>query len=152
MRLGRLCNLVWLRKNWPCLTHKSYCSNSKSIFITTPIFYVNAAPHIGHLYTALLADATARFYRLQGKDVVLSTGTDEHGLKIQASAAKHNKNPKLYCDEVSSQFKALFDRAGVSYNHFIRTTDKTHTRAVQHFWQLLVGNFGEERSYLQRAV
>ncbi|XP_065925280.1 methionine--tRNA ligase, mitochondrial isoform X1 [Magallana gigas] len=138
MRLGKLCNLVWLRKNWPCLTHKSYCSNSKSIFITTPIFYVNAAPHIGHLYTALLADATARFYRLQGKDVVLSTGTDEHGLKIQASAAKHNKNPKLYCDEVSSQFKALFDRAGVSYNHFIRTTDKTHTRAVQHFWETLV--------------
>ncbi|XP_062608990.1 methionine--tRNA ligase, mitochondrial-like [Saccostrea cucullata] len=102
------------------------------------IFFLASAPHIGHLYTALLADAVARFHRLHEKEVIFSTGTDEHGLKIQTSADKHNKTPRLYCDEISGKFKALFDRAGVSYSHFIRTTDETHKKAVENLWTTLV--------------
>ncbi|XP_061171717.1 methionine--tRNA ligase, mitochondrial-like [Saccostrea echinata] len=122
---------------------KSYCTHlqpvgKEKVYITTPIFYVNAAPHIGHLYTALLADAVARFHTLHGKEVIFSTGTDEHGLKIQTSAAKHNKSPELYCDEISAKFKTLFDRSGVSYSYFIRTTDETHTKAVENLWTTLV--------------
>ncbi|XP_074071493.1 methionine--tRNA ligase, mitochondrial [Macrotis lagotis] len=105
---------------------------------TTPIFYVNAAPHIGHLYSALLADALARYRRLRaGPPVRLSTGTDEHGLKIQQAAAAAGVAPAELCDRVSAQFRALFRAAGVSVTDFLRTTEARHQRAVHHFWGAL---------------
>ncbi|XP_068926239.1 methionine--tRNA ligase, mitochondrial [Petaurus breviceps papuanus] len=114
---------------------------------TTPIFYVNAAPHIGHLYSALLADALARYRRLWAAQspgpgpaaplVRFSTGTDEHGLKIQQAAAAAGLTPSELCDRVSAQFRALFQEAGVSVNDFLRTTEARHQRAVHHFWGVL---------------
>uniref|UniRef100_A0A1B6G566 Methionine--tRNA ligase, mitochondrial n=1 Tax=Cuerna arida TaxID=1464854 RepID=A0A1B6G566_9HEMI len=107
--------------------------------ITTPIFYVNSSPHIGHLYTALLADAAQRFQRLLGtKDILFMTGTDEHGAKIQQAASNAKAQPKAYCDEISSQYKELFHQFGVNYTHFIRTTDDAHVNAVHDFWNKLV--------------
>ncbi|XP_032261329.1 methionine--tRNA ligase, mitochondrial [Phoca vitulina] len=109
-------------------------------FFTTPIFYVNAAPHIGHLYSALLADALCRHRRLQVPSAAatrFSTGTDEHGLKIQQAAAAAGLAPTELCDRVSAQFQQLFREAGISSTDFIRTTEARHRIAVQHFWGLL---------------
>ncbi|GAB5575859.1 methionine--tRNA ligase [Prionailurus iriomotensis] len=109
-------------------------------FFTTPIFYVNAAPHIGHLYSALLADALCRHRRLRVPSAAatrFSTGTDEHGLKIQQAAAAAGLAPTELCDRVSAQFQQLFREAGISSTDFIRTTEVRHRIAVQHFWGLL---------------
>lgn len=111
-------------------------------YFTTPIFYVNAAPHIGHLYSALLADALCRHRRLRGPGAAaaatrFSTGTDEHGLKIQQAAAAAGLAPGELCDRVSAQFQRLFGDAGVSATDFVRTTEARHRRAVQHFWAAL---------------
>ncbi|XP_070173846.1 methionine--tRNA ligase, mitochondrial-like isoform X2 [Littorina saxatilis] len=109
----------------------------KTFHITTPIFYVNAA---------LLADVAARWQRLKGRDVLFSTGTDEHGLKIQQAAEKHAASPKDYCDKVSAQFKDLFDQSGISYDEFIRTTDTRHNAAVDKFWETL-----QRRGYIYKG-
>ncbi|CDZ97772.1 methionine-trna ligase [Phaffia rhodozyma] len=109
-------------------------------YITTPIFYVNAAPHIGHLHSMLLADVLARYARLvqPNRRVIFSTGTDEHGLKIQ-NAAKDNKiSPQQMCDANSARFKALASAANISYTTFIRTTEDRHKIAVQHMWKELL--------------
>ncbi|XP_045414753.1 methionine--tRNA ligase, mitochondrial isoform X2 [Lemur catta] len=109
-------------------------------YFTTPIFYVNAAPHIGHLYSALLADALYRHRRLRVPSVAatrFSTGTDEHGLKIQQAAATAGLAPTELCDRVSAQFQQLFQEAGISCTDFIRTTEARHRAAVQHFWGVL---------------
>ena len=99
--------------------------------VMSPIFYVNAAPHIGHLYTAILCDASARFERLKGNDCFFSIGTDEHGLKIQKRATEDGySDPKEMCDINSSVFKKLFDESRISYDKFIRTTDLEHKTAV----------------------
>ncbi|XP_010379935.2 methionine--tRNA ligase, mitochondrial [Rhinopithecus roxellana] len=109
-------------------------------YFTTPIFYVNAAPHIGHLYSALLADALCRHRRLRGPSTAatrFSTGTDEHGLKIQQAAATAGLTPTELCDRVSEHFQQLFQEAGISCTDFIRTTEARHRVAVQHFWGVL---------------
>nr|XP_026255122.1 methionine--tRNA ligase, mitochondrial isoform X3 [Urocitellus parryii] len=109
-------------------------------YFTTPIFYVNAAPHIGHLYSALLADALCRHRRLRVPRTAatrFSTGTDEHGLKIQQAAATAGVAPIELCDRVSAQFQQLFQKAGISSTDFIRTTEARHRVAVQHFWGVL---------------
>ncbi|KAM9736599.1 methionine--tRNA ligase, mitochondrial [Dama dama] len=109
-------------------------------YFTTPIFYVNAAPHIGHLYSALLADALCRHHRLRvPSDAAtgFSTGTDEHGLKIQQAAAAAGLAPSELCDRVSAQFQQLFREADISSTDFIRTTEARHRIAVQHFWRVL---------------
>ncbi|XP_036110545.1 methionine--tRNA ligase, mitochondrial [Molossus molossus] len=109
-------------------------------YFTTPIFYVNAAPHIGHLYSALLADALCRHHRLRlprAGATRFSTGTDEHGLKIQQAAAAAGLAPTELCDRVSAQFQQLFRDAGISSTDFIRTTEARHRSAVQHFWGAL---------------
>ncbi|XP_013381189.1 methionine--tRNA ligase, mitochondrial [Lingula anatina] len=111
---------------------------TKPYFITTPIFYVNAEPHIGHMYTACLADAIQRFQQLQGRDTIFCTGTDEHGLKVQQAAEKHKVHPKAFCDRVSGTFKVLFGKCNVDYTDFIRTTEERHKRAVNEFWNVLV--------------
>ncbi|VEJ06167.1 methionyl-tRNA synthetase [Helicobacter pullorum] len=104
--------------------------NSK-FYITTPIYYVNDIPHIGHAYTTIIADTLARFHRLLGDEVLFLTGTDEHGQKIQQSAQKNGKNPKEYVDEISSRFRNLWDSFGISYDWFIRTTDSYHKETAQ---------------------
>jgi methionyl-tRNA synthetase len=111
---------------------------SSSHLITTPIFYVNADPHVGHLYTAVLADAWTRFKRLQGcHDVVFTTGTDEHGLKIQQSAERAGVEVGVFCDQVSAKFRHLFKQFNVQYSDFVRTTDERHKDCVGLFWNML---------------
>ncbi|XP_048885636.1 methionine--tRNA ligase, mitochondrial isoform X1 [Brienomyrus brachyistius] len=106
-------------------------------FITTPIFYVNAAPHIGHLYSAVIADYLHRYMLMCGVTSKFSTGTDEHGLKIQQAAACAGEDPLTFCTEVSGQFRHLFEKCDISYTDFIRTTDERHRRAVEQFWAVL---------------
>lgn len=109
-----------------------------SFFVTTPVFYVNAAPHIGHLYSVTIADAIHRFKKLQGATKTLfSTGTDEHGLKIQQAASDAMKSPEIFCGEVSAKFRMLFDSFGIGYSHFVRTTDEVHANAVASFYSTL---------------
>ncbi len=100
-------------------------------FITTPIYYVNDVPHIGHAYTTIIADTMARYYRLVGYDTFFLTGTDEHGQKIEEAAKAHCKTPKEYADEVSAKFRSLWDEFEISYDHFIRTTDDYHKFTAQ---------------------
>jgi len=102
-----------------------------SYYVTTPIYYVNGEAHIGHAYTTFIADAMARYRRLIGEDVFFLTGTDEHGQKIEESAKKFGKPTQQFADEISALFKNLWDEFGISYDHFIRTTDKDHMRGVQ---------------------
>lgn len=100
-------------------------------YITTPIYYVNDVPHIGHAYTTIIADFLKRFYTLKGDETFFLTGTDEHGQKIEQSASARGKTPMQYATEVSGKFKELWDRFGIDYDHFIRTTDDYHIKAVQ---------------------
>ncbi|QCT94576.1 methionine--tRNA ligase [Caminibacter mediatlanticus TB-2] len=100
-------------------------------YLTTPIYYVNDVPHIGHAYTTIIADTIARYSRLKGIDTFFLTGTDEHGQKIEEAARKKGKSPKEYADEISAKFKELWDEFEISYDKFIRTTDEAHKRGVQ---------------------
>jgi len=102
-----------------------------SKYITTPIYYVNGEAHIGHAYTTFIADTTARYERLKGNETYFLTGTDEHGQKIEESAQKHGKETQVFADEISASFKNLWDEFEISYNKFIRTTDKDHMAGVQ---------------------
>lgn len=106
-------------------------------YVTTPIYYVNDKPHIGHAYTTLACDAIARFMRLDGWDVIFLTGTDEHGQKVQTSAQKAGKTPQDFCDEVSKQFKNLLTTMNFSNDRFIRTTDATHKAGASALWEIL---------------
>jgi len=103
----------------------------KRAYITTPIYYVNDVPHIGHAYTTIIADTMARYSRMIGLDTFFLTGTDEHGQKIELAAKQKGKTPKEYADEISGKFKALWDEFDISYDKFIRTTDKEHEIGVQ---------------------
>lgn len=100
-------------------------------YITTPIYYVNAAPHIGHTYTTLAADSIKRFKRMQGYQVSLTTGTDEHGQKVERSAQAAGKTPEDFTTLVSNEFRAQWDTLGIQYDHFIRTTDPKHYETVR---------------------
>ena len=111
---------------------------AERFYITTPIYYVNDSPHIGHAYTTLACDAFARFARLDGRQVWFLTGTDEHGQKVEKAADAAGKDPKAFTDEVSQRFRRLADAMGFSQNDFIRTTEGRHYRAVQHLWNVLV--------------
>ena len=102
-----------------------------SYYVTTPIYYVNGEAHIGHAYTTFIADALARYKRLIGDDVYFLTGTDEHGQKIEESAKKFGKPTQQFADEISATFRNLWDEFGISYDQFIRTTDKAHMEGVQ---------------------
>ena len=102
-----------------------------SKYITTPIYYVNGEPHIGHAYTTFIADTIARYERLKGEDTFFLTGTDEHGQKIEESAKKAGKPTQEFADEISATFKNLWDEFGISYDKFIRTTDEEHKKGVQ---------------------
>src|SRR3989339_1492570 len=105
---------------------------ANKFYITTPIYYVNDKPHIGHAYTTIVADVLARFYRQEigDKNVFFLTGTDEHGAKVAESAAKNGISPQEFTDRVSQEFKTAWQNLDISYNHFIRTTDKEHQKIV----------------------
>jgi len=103
----------------------------KKVYITTPIYYVNDIPHIGHAYTTIIADTLAVYSRMAGLDTFFLTGTDEHGQKIEEAARKRDKLPKEYADEISARFKKLWDEFDISYDKFIRTTDEEHKRGVR---------------------
>lgn len=111
--------------------------NKNKFYVTTPIYFPSGTPHIGTSYTTIAADVVARYKRLKGYDVMFTTGTDEHGQKIETNAAKAGKTPKVYVDEIVEQFKNLWNVLGISYDKFIRTTDESHEKAVQKIFKKL---------------
>jgi len=120
----------------------------KPFYVTTPIFYVNAEPHIGHLHSSVMADVLRRYAELRYRGwstygtipndettrALMTTGTDEHGLKIQRVAETMGVEPRALCDRVSQRFEALARAADIEPTRFIRTTEDTHIAAVQHVW------------------
>lgn len=106
-------------------------TDEKTIYITTPIYYVNASPHIGHAYTTIVADVMSRYYRLSGYKTFFLTGTDEHGDKIAEAARNAGITPKEYADQISAQFRNLWPQLEITNDYFIRTTDPDHVRTVQ---------------------
>jgi len=112
----------------------------KNFYITTPIYYPSAKPHMGHAYSSIIADFFARFKRIDGFDVHFLTGTDEHGLKIQRAAEGKNINPLEFCDQISQTFRDLSKTLNLSNTDFIRTTEERHKKTVQHLWSELEKN------------
>jgi len=113
------------------LFKEPYTMSCEKAYITTPIYYVNDIAHIGHAYTTIIADTLARYSRMTGLDTFFLTGTDEHGQKIEEAAKSRGKTPQEYADEISKKFKDLWDDFDISYDKFIRTTDKDHMKGVQ---------------------
>jgi methionyl-tRNA synthetase len=117
--------------------------SKQKFYLTTPIYYVNARPHIGHAYTTIVGDVIARRHRLLGDDTFFLTGTDEHGQKVQRSAANAGIPPQQFTDEVSASFRNLWKRMGITNDDYIRTTEERHKQGVQRLWKLL-----EERGFI----
>src|SRR3989338_5003448 len=115
------------------------CGNfmSDKFYLTTPLYYVNSKPHIGHSYTNIAADVLARFYRLCGKEVTFLTGTDEHGQKIAKAAEAAGLSPKDFADSIVVSFVELWKELDISYDDFIRTAEERHKKAVQEVWKAL---------------
>lgn len=109
----------------------------KSFYVTTPIYYVNDVPHIGHAYSTIIADILARFHRLAGYDVLFLTGTDEHGQKVEKAARDRGLTPQEHCDLMVGPFQELWKRLNISNDDFIRTTQERHIKVVQHIFQKL---------------
>jgi methionyl-tRNA synthetase len=120
--------------------------NLAKFYITTPIYYVNARPHIGHTYTTVVCDTIARRQRMMGVDTYFLTGTDEHGQKIERSAAAAGCSPKEFVDKISAEFRGLWDRMKISYDDFIRTTEPRHVRGVQAMFTRL-----QERGFIYKG-
>ena len=104
---------------------------------TTPIYYVNAAPHLGTAYTTIAADTVARYQRMNGYDVAFVTGMDEHGQKVADTAAAKGMTPQDWCDSMEPAFRDAWDMLGITYTDFVRTTEPRHAKSVQKFWQEL---------------
>src|SRR3984957_13016077 len=121
-------------------------SKNSSFYITTPIYYVNARPHIGHAYTTIVADATPRRKRSQGLDTWFLTGTDEHGQKIERSARQAGQTPHEFATTVSRQFRTLWERMGLTYDDYIRTTEERHRKGVQKLWTAI-----KERGFIYKG-
>lgn len=107
------------------------------LYITTPIYYVNDVPHIGHAYTTIAADVIVRFHRLSGREVYYVTGTDEHGTKVAEAARKAGVSPQEFCDQIVGKFKAAWEALGVEYDYFIRTTSERHHAGVRKILEAL---------------
>ncbi|MAE97134.1 MAG: methionine--tRNA ligase [Deltaproteobacteria bacterium] len=129
---------------WRCASHSSdeappgrHEAPMSHYSITTPIYYVNAEPHIGHTYTTIVADTLARYHRLAGDETFFLTGTDEHGDKIAEAAAAQGIEPRLFADRVSGIFQSTWETLDISFDRFIRTTDPEHVRAVQHILRVV---------------
>ncbi len=112
----------------------------KKFYITTPIYYPSAKPHMGHAYSSIIADFFARFKKIDEFQVHFLTGTDEHGLKIQRSAEKKNIDPKQFCDQISETFRSLSKTLNLTNTDFIRTTEDRHKKTVQYLWNELLKN------------
>ena len=138
---------------------------TKSFYITTPIYYVNAKPHLGHAYTTIAADVACRYNFMLGKDVYFQTGTDEHGDKIERAAKAEKLSTREYVDKISSLFKNLWPELNIKYDHFIRTTDHSHIKLVREILQQIYDAqdiyfyeyeglycFGCERFYTEREL
>jgi len=110
---------------------------SGKFYITTPIYYVNDVPHIGHAYTTIAADVMARYHRLLGDSVFFLTGTDEHGQKVEKAAVEKGRTPKEHADLLSLNFKRLWEKLEITNDAFIRTTDREHVSVVQELLQKL---------------
>jgi methionyl-tRNA synthetase len=121
-------------------------SKNASFYITTPIYYVNARPHIGHAYTTIVADAIARRKRAQGLDTWFLTGTDEHGQKIDRAARQAGQTPQEFATTVSSQFRTLWERMGLTNNDYIRTTEERHRKGAQKLWTAI-----KERGFIYKG-
>ena len=115
-------------------------------YLTTPIYYVNARPHIGHAYTTIACDAIARRHRALGVDTYFLTGTDEHGVNVERAARAAGRDPQSHVDTIAADFEALADRINASYDKFIRTTDPVHKRGVQKLFTVL-----KERGYIYKG-
>ena len=109
-------------------------------YITTPIYYVNDRPHIGHAYTTILADVLSRYHRAGGEEVFFLTGLDEHGQKVQQAAEKRGVSPKQHCDEMAPRFLELWEKLHISNDDFIRTTEDRHAKVVQDILQMVHDN------------
>jgi len=112
-------------------------SNSGRFYLTTPIYYVNARPHLGHAYSTIVCDAIARRKRALGIETWFLTGTDEHGQKIERSAKAAGCTPEEFATKLAGEFRGLWDRLGLTYDDFIRTTEPRHIRGVQHLFATL---------------
>jgi methionyl-tRNA synthetase len=119
---------------------------TKTFYITTPIYYTNAKPHIGHAYTTLVADSVIRFKRQRGIDSFFLTGTDEHGINVERAAAALGVPVKEHVDRIVNEFKTAFEPLGIEYDRWIRTTDPAHEEAVQRLWRIL-----DERGYIYKG-
>src|SRR5260221_195250 len=108
-----------------------------TFYVTTPIYYPNDVPHIGHAYTTVAGDALTRWRRLWGDDVLYLTGTDEHGLKLQRAAEANGISPQAMVDRTSAQFREAWDLLDIKYDDFIRTTEPRHHIAVSQFLQAI---------------
>ena len=113
---------------------------SGAFYVTTPIYYVNDSPHIGHAYTTLACDALARFMRLDGREVHFLTGTDEHGQKVEKAASDAGLDPQAFTDQVSQRFRDLAAAMNCSNDDFIRTTEPRHKRGVAALWERLIAS------------
>jgi methionyl-tRNA synthetase len=124
---------------------------SKAFYITTPIYYVNASPHLGHAYTTIVADVLARYHRMAGTETFFVTGTDEHGDKIAEAAQKAGITPKEYADRISAQFRSLWPELSITNDYFIRTTDPNHVETVRYILQKVYDSgdiyFGQYEGY-----
>jgi len=121
-------------------------TEKKTFYITTPIYYPSGNPHIGHCYTTLMCDCLARYKRMQGYDVMFLTGTDEHGQKIEKKAQEEGVTPKKYVDDIVANFKRLWERIGITYDRYIRTTDDYHIESVQKIFKDLF-----DRGYIYKS-
>ncbi|MDZ4654715.1 MAG: methionine--tRNA ligase [Coriobacteriia bacterium] len=120
--------------------------SDRTFYVTTPIYYVNAEPHLGTAYTTIAADALARYRRMTGHDVMFLTGLDEHGQKIAQAAEENGMDPQTWVDTIAPKFKAAWEMLDISYDDFIRTTEERHKRGVQAFWTSL-----HKRDYLYQG-
>jgi methionyl-tRNA synthetase len=107
----------------------------EKFYLTTPIYYANGRPHIGHVYCTFAADAIRRFHEMHGREACLTTGTDEHGQKMAETAKKQGLEPRQLADRYSANFRALWDELGIQYDHFIRTTEARHIPAVHEIYR-----------------
>ena len=121
-------------------------TEKKTFYITTPIYYPSGNPHVGHCYTTLMCDCLARYKRMQGYDVMFLTGTDEHGQKIEKKAQEEGVSPKEYVDDIVANFKRLWERIGITYDRYIRTTDEYHIESVQKIFKDLF-----DRGYIYKS-
>src|SRR5260370_3358999 len=128
-------------------TWKRKMDNGRHFYITTPIYYVNARPHIGHAYTTLVCDAIARRKRLLGFDTFFLTGNDEHGQKIERSATAAQVPTQKWVDQISAEFRRLFDKIGITYDDYIRTSEARHKRGAQELWKRM-----EERGFIYKGT